>query len=270
MIHRRLTLRLLFISCLATLLHIGAAGIGKSRNVVTYGTAKNCNSCAKCYKTSNSKHKQLSDCGESDDCLACITCPTSQCEKIRMASIPGHSFTQSFYERLSIPSSASNGTLLKKTLFRTPENDAEITFGCSYGQVTIGERIRCRNGGVCAYLYINIKPSSTVKWAGNCDYLDSEDNGEIVDLSPNKVCMINDEVRSFADDDDDPNPPSGVGNDIDNGGLFSNDGRSILIVGETAIAGVNLFNEGRGCIIAGDFTFYSDMVLKNKIPTNKW
>ena len=165
----------------------------------------------------------------------------------------------------------------------------------------------------------SIKPSSTVKWAGNCDYLDREDNGEIVDLSPNKVCMINDEVRSFADDDDDPNPPSGVvskwlcwalmhvtqwrtplyyllqGNDIDNGGLFSNDGRSILIVatlythlmvqgfwldpsylilhkhtGETAIAGVNLFNEGRGCIIAGDFTFYSDMVLKNKIPTNKW
>lgn len=50
----------------------------------------------------------------------------------------------------------------------------------------------------------SIKSSSTAKWAGDCDNYDDDDD-PAVNLPPNSVCMINDNVESNLANDDDPN-----------------------------------------------------------------
>lgn len=135
-----------------------------------------------------SPHPHSSYSPQSTACLDCITCPTPQCENIRTSKIPGHSFYHAFYERIRLPATPAAGTVVSKTLFRTPRYmtkylmqwirnqnfllhkqmkqflrpllhkhiynaNKKVVFACVFGQATIKDETVCRDDEVCPIIY---------------------------------------------------------------------------------------------------------------------
>lgn len=100
-----------------------------------------------------------------------------------MNKIPGHSFFHSFYERISLPATPAEGTIVTKTLFRAPEGDAQVhdkanaaghnaplcyfrnnvqcppnnanqvVFACVAGEAKIKGVTVCNSGEICPIIY---------------------------------------------------------------------------------------------------------------------